>query len=1132
MKKGKWLKKYIDILNNISTVNRFVLINYIVCSIIYALLGFVIFQDAGLAAETWKAVLYYILLFLPILLSALNRTRGRGRMEFRYALYLPACCFYCYLLLLDRGYINFLFVVAMIGMSVIYCDIKFSISVSAYVFLLNIIMAVMQSEDGLDEGRLIYAGLILIIAFFLNFSSGIIVAIRDAKILDISEEKKRFQALAAVDEKWVFEYDIQTDRLYVTKNMSKGNEEKQCIENISKEAKQQRYVLYADWAAFDKFAEQCKAGEPVLEVQLRIRDHKADYLWYQLKARTLLDKNGVPDSVIGTMENIDDRKRMEQRVADENMRDSLTKLYDCDHAKELMSNFLAVQDGTEYAGLLLINVDDFSTLTKKMGTTFANEVLKSMAADLDEIFYTSDILGRVGGDEFMILMKNIKKIPDIEKKMQEIQDVVQKTYSEEEMNFTSTVTIGAAVFPIDGKGYEELYRNAEKALVYEKECGKNRYGLYDAGKEAEYEKLHIEEQHNKIKNLYEQEQTYGRTETASLIEIAFKLIDESKDTDSAINLLLRQVTRQLKVDAICVRHRVGHEYKMTYPYTCVKGNFSLKDQEIVMTKEDWESSLKRIRENGGFFCCSNIDEIEDEQLRDTCRKYEVRSFARCPYYEKDEYIGSLDFVSFTDERKWTREDRQTIQAVTNVISSYLLKMKAYEDASDTIERLTGFDSVTGFYKYEKFLELAENYLKTEGHGQYAIAYFDFSNFKYINENYGYEVGDKILKACADNANRFMDRFIMGSRIVSDNIICLLNVDGWTAEQMVDALESGSQQFIDKIHSKYLTSNMISATGLCTFQADENGVLLKNIISNANLARKEAKKTGKTCCVVYDESMGLNLVKEVEYINNMENAFRNHEFVVYMQPKINLKNQKIIGAEALVRWIKPDGEVICPNDFIPVFEKNKSVTLLDYFVYDEVCKYLAHRIKLGERAISISMNVSRVHLQSIDEIVSYVRSLLQRYEIPSKYLEFELTETIPNEKVEDAVTLLTKLRELGFKVSMDDFGAGYSSLNTLTKLPLDVLKLDKEFLKDFDTDSDEKIIIPSIIDMAKKLNLDVVCEGVETKQQADFLRDVDCDIVQGYYYSEPVPLDVFSGMLADDDFFENHSKKISKERALA
>ncbi len=1120
MKKNTVLKKYIDILDDVTSVNAIVFISNIICAVVYAIMGYFIFLDPVYNDVSWKSIMYYILLFLPVLLASVDYSESKYKPEFKYSLYLPSLFFYGYLLLLEQQPFHFLYAICMIGMSVIYCDMRFSSMLGVIIFAMHMVTAFMHLEEELGKlmsGRFFDAGLVLVIIFFFNFTNGIIVAIRNAKMADVNEEKQRFVALASVDEKWIFEYDIMKDRISITKNVGSSNEEVVRLDHISREAKMQRHVLYADWEELDRFLEECCTGKPVLEAQLRLRDHKADYLWFQFKARTLFDKNDEPISVIGTMENIDDRKRMELRIADENMRDPLTKLYESDHAKGLMGEFLQAQEGTEYAGLLLIDVDDFSKLIEKMGVTFADEVLKSMATDLDEIFYTSDILGRVGGDQFIILMKNIKKIPDIEKKMQEIQDVVHKTYSESEMKFTSTVTIGASVFPIDGRTYEELYRNAEKALVYEKEHGKNRFGLYDHEKEAEYAKLRIEEKHNKIQYQHELDLTYERTESDSLIELAFKLIDESKDTDSAINLLLRQVARKMGLDAIWVRHRVGREYKMYYPYRCIMGDFPTDEEEIYFSEEGWNIAIDQIKASNGYSCYSNIDDMTAESSRAIYKSLGIRSYARCSYFEKDEYIGSIDFVSYTEEREWTKEDKQTIQAVTNVISSYLLKMKAYEDASDEIERLTGYDTITGFFKYEKFLEYAEEYLKNAKHGNYVIIYQDFSNFKYINEMFGYEVGDKILREYALTIPKFTKRFLMASRVFSDNIVSLFDADGVDTERMVEFAEHCSNSFAEMIQKEYPGSNVIGIMGLCPFVVDGSEIPLKNLISNANLARKEAKKPERKNIVVYDEIMGKNLLKEVEYANDMENAFHNNEFVVYMQPKVDLKQHKIIGAEALIRWIKPDGEVIFPSEFIPVFEKNKSITLLDYFVYDEVCKYIDERMKRGEPIVNISVNVSRVHLQAIDEMVAYVKHLLQKYDILPEYLEFELTETMSTEKVEDTITMLNKLRELGVKVSMDDFGSGYSSLNLLTKLPLDVLKLDKEFLKDFETDSDGKIIIPSIIDMAKKLKLEVVCEGVETKEQVEFLRNVDCDIVQGYYYSKPVPLDVFSQMLADNDF---------------
>ena len=1120
MKKNSILKKYIDILDDVISVNGIVFTCNVVCTLVYAVMGYFIFKDPAYNDASWKPIMYYILLFLPVILAWVDYSESKHKVEFRYSLYLPSLFFYAYLIMLEQQPFHFLYAICMIGMSVIYCDMRFSALLGVIVFAIHMVFAVInfEAEKGkLMSGRFFDAGLVLVMIFFFNFTSAIIVAMRNAKMADVNEEKQRFVALASVDEKWIFEYDIAKDRMNITQNVGGSNEQKMRLDHISREAKLQRYVLYADWDELDRFVEECKSGRPILETQLRLRDHKADYLWYQFKARTLFDKDNTPVSVIGTMENVDDRKRMELRIADESMRDSLTKLYESDHAKELMSGFLATQDGTEYAGLLLIDVDDFSSLIEKMGATFADEVLKSIATDLDEIFYTSDILGRVGGDQFIVLMKNIKKVPDIEKKMQEIQDVVHKIYSEAEMRFSTTVTIGASVFPVDGRTYEELYHNAEKVLVYEKEQGKNRYGLYDHEKEPEDAKLHIEEKHNKIQYQHELDMTYERTESDSLMELAFKLIDESKDTDSAINLLLRQVARQMGLDAIWVRHRVGREYKMFYPYRCMMGDFPTDEDEIYFSEESWNEIVEKDRANNGYFSYSVIDENAGKRSSILYKSLGIRAYARCSYFEKEEYIGSLDFISYTEEREWTKEDKQTIQAVTNVISSYLLKMKAYEDASDEIERLTGYDAITGFYKYEKFLENAQKYLETAEHGQYVMVYQDFSNFKYINEMYGYEVGDKILRDYADAVQKFTDRFIMGSRVFSDNIVCLFDAHGMKPEGLISFVERNSRAFTEMIQKEYLESNVICVIGLCPFVVDGSEIPLKNLISNANLARKEAKKPENPNVIVYDEVMGESLLKEVQYVNDMEEAFRNKEFVVYMQPKVDLKQHKIIGAEALIRWVKPTGEILYPNEFIPVFEKNKSITLLDYFVYDEVCKYLAKRIKKGEPVVNISVNVSRVHLQTIDEMVQYVRSLLNKYKIKPEYLEFELTETMSTEKVEDTIEMLQKLRELGVKVSMDDFGAGYSSLNLLTKLPLDVLKLDKEFLKDFETDSDGKIIIPSIIDMAKKLKLEVVCEGVETKEQVEFLRDVDCDIVQGYYYSKPVPLDEFAKMLADNEF---------------
>ncbi len=1119
---NEWTKNK-ELLTDIEQVNKYATIIYVVCTICYAIAGGFLF-NTGIWAERWKMAVYYVLLFMPFILMGLDYKESRRTEEFRYSMYIPAMFFYLYLLFLNRTFVHFIFALCLIGIATLYYDNRFSRFVGLVIFGIHIGVACyyyLAGEPG-SEQRIAEALIIFVISFFFNLCASLTVFMHDTRIEEIKIQKQRFEALISIDSRRVFEYDVESDVWLLTRPDEKGIDHRKSFENFSESAKKLRHVLYADWDVFDEFIYKCRFGEPSFSVQMRLRDRKADYLWYELKAKTLFDNENKPVTVIGTLENIDERKRRELRMADNNMRDPLTKLYKRAYARQLMEEYLETQDGSEYAGFLIIDIDNFASLTENMGATFADEVLRSIATDLDEIFYTSDILGRAGGDEIVILMKNIKAVEDIEKKIREIQNIVRNTYSEAEMNFASTVTIGASVYPTDGKGYKELYYKAEKALAHAKQRGKDAYRFYEAAKESIYESYQIEEKHNKIKMQNEMELLQGVKENESLFEVAIKLLEESKDTDSAINLLLRQITRQMGVDGILIRRRVGHEYKTEYPYHCILLNVPVIEDSFSseMTEEEWNNELAYIKENNGFACCNDVEELENELIKKAAMKNGLRSFARASFFEKNDYVGSIDVVNFTSVREWSKEDKITIQTLANVISSYLLKMKAFEDATETVERLTGYDAVTGLCKYEKFLSLTEEYFKTAEHGNYAMVYLDFSNFKYINEVYGYEVGDNILRAYAEEAKSYTDRFIYGCRVFSDNIVCLIHADGWNISEMAIALENASKQFLNKIKEKYLESNLFCVFGVCPFVVDGREFSIQSIISNANLARKEAKKPENPTCIIYDSDMGNKLMQEIMFTNDMETAFRNHEFAVYMQPKVDLHNCRIAGAEALVRWIKPDGTMIFPNEFVPVFEKNKTITLLDYYVYDEVCKYLSNRIKLGERPINISMNVSRVHLYSIDQMISYVRSLLKKYEIPPHLLEFELTETVFTDTVDDTVRLMSELRELGVKVSMDDFGSGYSSLNVLTKLPLDVLKLDKEFLRDFEKDSDEKIIIPGIIDMAKKLNLHVVCEGVETKEQVDFLRDVECDIAQGYYYAKPMPLDTFTEMLKDDNFVIN------------
>jgi len=1099
-------------------VDRAVLLCYAICAFALTCFGRISYHlPIDDFIMTIRSLVYYILLWTPIIICKFLFYRLIEKpLRIRRILYTFFFLFYAYVLCTDENYACVLMAIPFLIMTISYGSLVLTLRVSISASIMSLVYALIPIAHhmGQFEVKLRFYPYITVFAstVLLNVMAYILECIQRERRLQIENERNRLKSLVSLGIGQVFEYDANKDILVISKGESENASNEHVIENFTLAAKQYRYVLFADWDKFDDIVKNIPKEGEKFEYQLRLRDRNADYKWYKIKGQS---NEKEPGMLIGYIENIDEIKRLELRQADESKRDPLTKLYRLSYAKELSDISLKKQAdtaNTKYAALLTLDVDDFEAFNSKMGKAFGDEVIKNIASELDMIFYPTDVLGRAWRDGFVILMENIKSIDDVDKKIKEIQAVIGNIYVGENTGDGISVGIGAAIYPLDGSDFDSLYGKARKAMYHAKSGGKRRYGFYNPMLEDVYEQ-YVREDDFILRASQQLSNMEDEGVSDSLIELAFKLMDESKDTDSAINLLIRQVSKQLNLGGICIKSRVARELRTKVLYQCsAHSDIGIDNTDLTYSLSQWIEMLEDYKKNNNIIQYGNVAEIGNQLDRQLLLSMGARSYVGCAFFDKGEFIGNIDFIDFSKTREWSKEEITVMRAVTNVISSYLLKMKAYEDASDTVERLTGYDGVTGLLMYEKFLSLSGEYIESAPHGKYAMVYMDFSNFKYVNETYGYETGDKILRNLAEEAEHYVGSYIYGSRVFSDNIVVFCQIGDISDEELLRVFEKISKNFSDRMQMEYIDSKLLLDVGICTFEICGKPIPLKNIISNANLARKRTKLPDSPRCIIYDDEMGNELKNEMAYASDMENAFHNHEFVVYLQPKVNLQTNSIDGAEALIRWKKKDGRLIFPNDFIPVFEKNKSITLLDYYVYDEVCKYIRGRIDSGKKVVRISINVSRVHLYSSEELISYVRSLLQKYRIPPELLEFELTETVFSEKMEDTVHLMSKLRELGVLISMDDFGSGYSSLNALTKLPLDVLKLDKEFLDDFENDPEEKIIIPSVIDMAKKLKLTVVCEGVETKEQVAFLRDVGCDYAQGYFYSKPIPQDQFDQLL--------------------
>ena len=280
---------------------------------------------------------------------------------------------------------------------------------------------------------------------------------------------------------------------------------------------------------------------------------------------------------------------------------------------------------------------------------------------------------------------------------------------------------------------------------------------------------------------------------------------------------------------------------------------------------------------------------------------------------------------------------------------------------------------------------------------------------------------------------------------------------------------------------------------------------------ANLALNRAKGNFQTPYCVYDDNMRQQMVMEQKIVNAMESAIENKEFTLYLQPKYEIINETLIGAEALVRWNSKTGGFISPADFIPVFEKNGFVYDVDKFIWEETCRCLRRWLDEGKKVVPVSVNVSRIDLYD-PMLLDYLVELREQYRIPEDLLELEITESAYTEDPDQIIATTSQLSKAGFMILMDDFGSGYSSLTSLKKMHIDILKLDMGFLNSKDESVKGGNILAAIMQMAHSLNMQTIAEGVETKEQVDFLRSIGCQWVQGYYYSRPLPVADYEKLL--------------------
>lgn len=443
----------------------------------------------------------------------------------------------------------------------------------------------------------------------------------------------------------------------------------------------------------------------------------------------------------------------------------------------------------------------------------------------------------------------------------------------------------------------------------------------------------------------------------------------------------------------------------------------------------------------------------------------------------------------------------TLSALTFVFTSSLAYFQRYKNQQkSTLEKIAFVDPVTDGNTFNKFLLDAAQILKNNPRSNFWILKFDIDNFKYINNFYGFDFGDKILKQITQNINAQLHKNEVFARMSSDNFVALLtDISPERLETMLTFVNAAED------------INIYFSAGIYEIRNPQENITL--MVDKAGTAAQTIKGVANKKINHYSFTFDEQIQANEKMKRLVKQAIADKRFFPYYQPKVDIYTGKLVGAEALARMFDKDGKMVSPGEFIPISEKTGLILDVDMIIFEKVLAFLQKSLQAGLECVPISVNFSRIHLTDI-KFIEKLTNKLHDYQVPASLIEIELTESAIFDNVGVIHTITSQLRERGFLISMDDFGSGYSSLNMLKDIQIDVLKVDKGFLDESSDSNRRNIIFASIADMAKKLNIKVVVEGVEFPENVELMKKCGCTIAQGFYFARPMPEEAFEKIYKD------------------
>lgn len=921
---------------------------------------------------------------------------------------------------------------------------------------------------------------------------------------ELLKEREKFSLFLALNTNCFFEYDEENDTIAFAKNETFPKLNGRISQLGSSGFIKETGIYKEDYEAFCSLLKSPEDNESI--IRFLGKDRKYVYC----KVRTaVVDNRGNARTIIGCIHDNDDYYKKQQWIREQRKLDPLTGIYNEQFMKKYTDLFLQSHNREGTHGFLLIDLDGFKQINNRLGWLSGDSVLVNIVENIKNALPANILMGRIDGDEFALLLCNINDEKDMKDAVSRIHEELLKVFVGGQGIEHISCSIGGAIYPKNGECYDDLFQKADRGLFQAKADGKGCYRLYDGGlrQETGYD---MEQDYSWYGLYFNQKKKAIFDFGQRIMKQAYDLLEYTRDVFSAVNSILGRIGSEFGVDSMAVFEKNEGQDILTQTYGWnSRGRVYVLDE--INFGPDTARQIENLFDANGLCVINDTFALNRDGRTDRIAiERGVKACIQSAIYEDGEFKGIICLEDTKEPREFTEYEIEAFLSVARILSVYLLRLRISEKMQERLEHVRNFDPLTGVPTIHKFKKDALSQVRSRP-ASYGVISTDIENFKFINDSYGYQFGDRILYDFARSIMKALPEDGILGRVGADNFVALIPFTD--RKSVEEGVLSFSREFHDSQKKKHIAVNLVVVSGIYVMgTADFN---ISTALDNANAARKSIKGSSHENCCFYDKNMEAKIKKEQEIANSMESALQNGEFVVYLQPKIELKNETIAGAEALIRWHRPDGSILSPDEFIPLFEKNGFIITLDFFVYKRVCSLIKWWIEHDMPVVPVSVNVSRIHLYEAD-FVEKLKSLVDRYGIPAGYIELELTEGIFVSQTENTMAVMRELRQYGFRVSIDDFGAGYSSLTLLKDMATDVLKLDKEFFSHGRLQKEDRIIISNIIHMAKQLDMLVLSEGIETRGQAEFLKSVDCDMVQGYYYAKPMLICDFENLIKNNN----------------